>query len=72
MTQFPSTDIPRLMGRPPLNRDSKTTLTGIRLTDEVRARIAALVGANKMAAFCREAIEDALARREAEQGKPED
>lgn len=64
MTRFPSTDIPRRMGRPPLNKDSKTTLTGVRLTDEIRERIEALVGPNRMAAFIREAIEEALDRRE--------
>lgn len=64
MTRFPSTDIPRRMGRPPLNKDSKTTLTGIRLTDDTRERIEALVGANRMAAFIREAIENELKRRE--------
>lgn len=64
MTNFPSTVIPRRMGRPPLAKDSKTTLTGIRLTDETRDRIVALVGANKMAAFIREAIEGELERRE--------
>lgn len=64
MTNFPSTVIPRRMGRPPLNKDSKTTLTGIRLTDDTRERIIALVGANRMAAFIREAVENELARRE--------
>lgn len=64
MTQFPLSDTPRRMGRPPLNKDSKTTLTGIRLTDETRDRIEALVGPNQMAAFIREAIEAELKRRE--------
>lgn len=64
LTNFPSTVIPRRMGRPPLNKDSKTTLTGIRLTDDTRERIIALVGANRMAAFIREAVENELARRE--------
>lgn len=64
MTNFPSTVIARRMGRPPLNKDSKTTLTGVRLTDETRERIIALVGANRMASFIREAIEGELERRE--------
>lgn len=64
LTDFPLSDSPRRMGRPPLNKDSKTTLTGIRLTDDTRERIIALVGRNQMAAFIREAIEEALTRRE--------
>lgn len=77
LTNFPSTVIPRRMGRPPLNKDSKTTLTGIRLTDDTRERIIALVGANRMAAFIREAIDGELDRRERAAGlsgtsKPED
>jgi len=52
------------MGRPPLSKDSKTTLTGVRLTDETRERIEALVGPNRMASFIREAVEEALNRRE--------
>lgn len=64
MTEFPTTVIAPRMGRPPLNKDSKTTLTGVRLTDEVRARIIKLVGENKMAAFIREAIENELQRRD--------
>ena len=62
---FAITVIPRHMGRPPLSKESKTTLTGIRLTDETRERIAALVGPKRMASFIREAIEEALNRREA-------
>lgn len=62
---FAITVIPRHMGRPPLSKDSKTTLTGVRLTDETRERIEALVGPKRMAAFIREAVEEALNRREA-------
>lgn len=72
LTDFPLTVIPRRMGRPPLAKDSKTTLTGIRLTDETRDRIIALVGANKMAAFIREAIDGELERREGQTKGEED
>lgn len=51
------------MGRPPLN--VKATL--VRLTEDVRTRIEALVGPNRMANFIREAIENELARREQSQ-----
>lgn len=69
MTHFPSTDIPRRMGRPPLNQNSNTKLTGVRLTDEIRDRIEALVGPNKMAAFIRDAIISELERREREKAE---
>ncbi|WP_245293462.1 hypothetical protein [Methylobacterium sp. CCH5-D2] len=36
----------------------------VRLTEDTRQRIAAQVGANRMAAFIREAIESELKRRE--------
>lgn len=52
------------MGRKPLSKTSETKLTGIRLTDELRKRIEALVGPNRMALFIREAIEAELKRRE--------
>lgn len=48
------------MGRPPLN----VKPTVVRLTEETRERIEALVGPNRMAAFIREAVENELARRE--------
>lgn len=48
------------MGRPPLNVKE----TKVRLTDEQRQRIEALVGPNRMAAFIREAVENELERRE--------
>jgi predicted DNA-binding protein len=66
LTNFPTTVIAPRMGRPPLNKESKTTLTGVRLTDETRDRIEAVAGPNRMAAFIREAIENELTRREAE------
>lgn len=51
------------MGRPPLNvRETK-----VRLSEEARLRIEALVGPNRMANFIREAIENELARREQSQ-----
>jgi predicted DNA-binding protein len=43
--------------------------TKVRLTDEMRARIEALVGPNRMAAFIREAIENELRKRENEAPK---
>ncbi|MFI0848654.1 hypothetical protein ACH196_32180 [Mesorhizobium sp. IMUNJ23232] len=50
------------MGRPPLNvRETK-----VRLTDEQRGRIEAIVGSYGMAKFIREAIEHELERREAQ------
>jgi Arc/MetJ-type ribon-helix-helix transcriptional regulator len=48
------------MGRPPLF--AKPTV--VRLSDDVRARIVALVGAGRMAEFVRQAVEAELARRE--------
>ena len=48
------------MGRPPL----QVKETKVRLTDEQRQRIAALVGTYGMAAFIREAVEAELQRRE--------
>lgn len=60
LTKFSGTDIPRRMGRPPLHVKE----TKVRLTDEQRKRIEALVGANRMAAFIREAVEAELQRRE--------
>ena len=64
MTQLPITDTRRPMGRPPLSKKSETKLTGVRLTEDIRQRIIALVGDNRMAAFIREAIEAELERRE--------
>ncbi|WP_091444330.1 hypothetical protein [Ancylobacter rudongensis] len=49
------------MGRPPLHVKE----TKVRLTDEQRARIEALVGPNRMATFIREAVEEKLKREEA-------
>jgi predicted DNA-binding protein len=48
------------MGRPPLN--VKPTL--VRLTEDIRQRIEAVAGPNRMAVFIREAIENELKRRE--------
>jgi predicted DNA-binding protein len=56
------------MGRPPLSKQSETKLTGVRLTEDIRRRIAALVGENRMAAFIREAIEEKLVRDEPKSG----
>jgi predicted DNA-binding protein len=49
------------MGRPPMHVKE----TKVRLTEEMRERIEALVGPNRMAAFIREAIVNELDRREA-------
>lgn len=51
--------LPR-MGRPPLHVKE----TKVRLTADQRRRIEALVGANRMAAFIRQAVENELARQE--------
>lgn len=48
------------MGRPPL----KVKKTTVRLPAAVFARIAAIVGENRMAQFIREAVEAELKRRE--------
>lgn len=58
LTDFQGTDTPARMGRPPLNVKE----TKVRLTDDQRARITALVGPNRMAVFIREAIEEKLKR----------
>lgn len=53
-------DTPPRMGRPPLNVKE----TKVRLTDEQRSRIEALVGTYGMSKFIREAIDRELERRE--------
>ncbi len=50
------------MGRPPLNIKE----TKIRISPEAMERIRSLVGNYKIASFIREAIDNELARREAE------
>lgn len=60
MTDFPIPVSPSKMGRPPLN----VRATQVRLTEETRQRIEALVGPSRMAVFIREAIEAELTRRE--------
>ncbi|RFB95565.1 hypothetical protein B5K11_11685 [Rhizobium leguminosarum bv. trifolii] len=57
------------MGRKPLSKTSKTKYTAVRLTEEVRKRIEALVGPNRMALFIREAIEGELDRRQQAKGE---
>lgn len=61
LTNFPGTDSRARMGRPPLHVKE----TKVRLTDEHRSRIEAIVGPNRMASFIREAIEEKLEREEA-------
>lgn len=60
MTDAPESDIGKRMGRPPLNVKE----TKVRLTDEQRRRMEALVGTYGMARFIREAIDAELERRE--------
>lgn len=57
------------MGRPPLKRDVETKATMVRLTEDTRQRIAALVGDQRMAQFIREAVTKELDRREREPSK---
>ena len=65
MTDYPIPLTAGRMGRPPMN--VKPTM--VRLTEDVRSRIVALVGANRMAGFIREAVEAELKRREKPSGK---
>lgn len=60
MTNIPGTDTSPRMGRPPLGVKE----TKVRLTEEQRERIRALVGEQRMAQFIRDAIERELKRRE--------
>lgn len=60
MTNYSGTVIGPRMGRPPLGVKE----TKVRLTPEQIARIEAIAGPNRMAAFIREAIEAELKRRE--------
>jgi len=60
LTNFPGTVTQHRMGRPPLNVKE----TKVRLSEEARRRIEALVGANRMAGFIREAVDNELDRRE--------
>lgn len=50
------------MGRPPLNRDSETKTTLVRLEADMMARLDALAGPNRRAAFIREAVAEKLER----------
>lgn len=65
MAEFPIPDTARVMGRPPLG----VKPTVVRLSQEVRDRIAALVGKTGMAKFIRDAVEAELRRREAASSK---
>ncbi len=61
------------MGRPPLSSASKTTTTAVRLPDDLKRRVEAIAGPNRMAAFIREAVEEKLARDETcRAAKPEE
>lgn len=58
-------DTPRAMGRPPLKEDVKTHKMLLRMPEDMRTRITALVGEGQVAGFIREAVERELERREA-------
>lgn len=60
----PQSHTHRRMGRPPLKIDIDTKPTMVRLTADVRDRIEAAAGKNRMAIFMREAIEEKLLREE--------
>lgn len=60
MTEYSGTVTAVRMGRPPLHVKE----TKVRLSEDARQRIEALVGPNRMAVFIREAIENELRRRE--------
>lgn len=60
MTDFSGTVSAGRMGRPPLHVKE----TKVRLSEDARQRIEALVGSSKMATFIREAVENELKRRE--------
>jgi predicted DNA-binding protein len=60
LTNIPSPVIASRMGRPSLGVKE----TKVRLSEDARRRIEALVGPNRMAEFIREAIEAELKRRE--------
>lgn len=62
LTNFPISDIPARMGRPPMN--VKPIL--VRLPEDMPDRIDAIAGKNRRAEFIREAIERELKRLEAE------
>lgn len=62
MTHFPAPVSLGRMGRPALGVKE----TKVRLSDDARRRIVALVGQFRMAEFIREAIEAELTRREKE------
>lgn len=54
------------MGRPPLGNKP----TQVRLPEELKARVIALVGTYGLAKFIREAMEEKLARDERSKPKP--
>lgn len=62
LTKKPDTGTQARMGRPPLGVKE----TKVRLTDDMRRRIEALVGPHRMAEFIREAVAREIQRRERE------
>ena len=60
MTNFPISNTPRRMGRPPMHL--KPTL--VRLPEDVAERIDAIAGPNRRSEFIRDAVERELKRRE--------
>lgn len=64
MTEISYSANPVSVGRKPLDNESETETTTVRLTRRVRGRITAFVGEKGMAAFIRAAVESELSRRE--------
>lgn len=64
MTDFPPPDIQRGMGRPPLALKEKTVKTTLRVTPSWLARVEAVAGEGKTAAFIRDVVEAELRKRE--------
>ena len=65
MTSYAPHDNSARMGRPPLAPKEKTVKTTIRVTPSWLARVEAVAGEGKTAAFIRDVVEAELKRREA-------
>lgn len=65
LTEPEATTTARPMGRPPLGHKP----TQVRLPEELKARVIALVGTYGLAKFIREAVEAELERRERKRGE---
>lgn len=66
LTEIGSPPKSAAMGRPPLGNKS----TNVRLPEEMKARVVALVGTYGLAKFIRQAVEEKLARDERQRAKP--